>query len=450
MSVHDSALSSSRDSLQSNTLVSLMRLLFGAALGIPLGIASASATVGMVISPVIIIFAALRATPKSAEPRIFPRTIRIALATAVIGGVAAILSAVTQGVAISWGSIINLVVVYLVSSSVGIVSGWRISEALSVIIMALSVFALYSSFVDAGDSRANVSLEGLWKYAIGVPVAFCVLAILARVGSRIGTQIIVLFALAAVSLALNYRELGLICGLSGVALLAGWRGGRASVQRILLVAAAIFVAVLAGARAMAAGVFGDEIAQRTVAQLSATNGGGDSLLAASRTETPLSLVAVWARPIFGWGNVSNIDDRTIGQAIDFAGNTGYGSMQYLLNFWVRDNGTISLHSIFFESWVVGGILMAIAVGVLGWICLKTLVGRNASSRLYPLSMVVGMTGIIDLFFSPWSGPKPLLYAFTVVVCVLAEVAKRRDKNSAHLSVHEQELSDRVEPSEVRK
>jgi hypothetical protein len=407
---------------ETSPIAVLVQVVYGGLLGISLGTVSQSLTVGALMSPVIIAFSVLRSrTPHHAEPPVWIAAkvwLRRAGALAGLAAAVTAVSAVVQRTPVPWVTIFSPLIVLCVAVSCGILCRWRPRGALRIMICALAASVFYSVLVDPGDPRAIESFTALWKYAIGVPVTIFVLSLLAVFAAPRVAHMVCLTGLSVVSLLLDYRQLGLLCALAAVVLGVGLSGGRVPLRRLVAALLASGIVAWGVFQGMTAGLFGSELADRTVVQLS-SGSAGTNLLAASRTETPLSLTAIWERPVFGWGNVANIDGVTIGRALDFADTAGYGSMEYLLNYWIRPDGTISLHSIFFTSWVEGGLLMAATACVLGWFCMKSIRGTRNSKEIYPVSLLLGMIGIVDLIFSPWSGFKAVLYGFTVLLACVA-------------------------------
>ena len=93
-----------------------------------------------------------------------------------------------------------------------------------------------------------------------------------------------------------------------------------------------------------------------------------------------------------------------------------------LPLWVREDGLVSLHSVFFISWVEGGVLAVAFPTLLLWLFGKATL--TARGRWAPLVVVTSLQGIWDVMFSPWGANKSVVVASSVILASLAVAAAR--------------------------
>ncbi|MDK8173675.1 hypothetical protein QP735_14185 [Curtobacterium citreum] len=261
------------------------------------------------------------------------------------------------------------------------------------------------------DSRSS-TISDLWKFSIGVPVTFGLVA--AVVTSKWAKYSIAAMVFAAVlSLALNFRSLALVC-LAAAALSFFFSKARSRTAGVRALAAALTISIIAIVlpRLMTAGVFGEEVRVRTARQLSS----GAGLLLGGRTEPPLSFAAIARHPWAGWGSTQNIDRDTVGAGQAIARSLGMVDPGSYLNYWIRPDGRISLHSILLGSWAEGGIVAAVLPLLL--IVLFAWGAVRSRGRLAPLAILLSVQGVWDLLFSPWSDNRSVLIAGSAALVIL--------------------------------
>lgn len=280
--------------------------------------------------------------------------------------------------------------------------------------IAIATAASYLLF-GSEDDRAS-SLSDLWKFSIGVPATIGVIAVLITSKWSRFAPIAMIF-MAAVSLSLNFRSLALV-SLAAAALSFFFAKARSRAAGLRAVAAVVVLAMIAMLlpRLLVSGVFGDEVRVRTARQLSS----GAGLLLGGRTEPPLSIAAILRHPLIGWGSAQNIDRDTVSQGQAIAKSVGMVDPNTYLNYWIRSDGRISLHSILLGSWAEGGVVAALLplllIGLFVWGALRS------RGYLAPLAILVSVQGVWDLMFSPWSDNRSVLLAASaaLVILVLAE------------------------------
>lgn len=175
-------------------------------------------------------------------------------------------------------------------------------------------------------------------------------------GKRRALPLLTLVAVGCVSLVLGFRSHGLVCFAAAVVLLVKGRSrrGRPPVFKAILAGGGLYALSELLPAALSSGIFGEAVRLRTVNQLEDS---GPALLA-GRVEPPLSIAAIWERPWFGWGNLGGVDHGALSRAAEIAYNLGMVPQDYL-QFWVRRDGSVSVHSLLGKGWVEGGIVAAV-------------------------------------------------------------------------------------------
>lgn len=268
-------------------------------------------------------------------------------------------------------------------------------------------FVLIGTFL-----TATGSITDLWKYGVAPAATVFVLYLGAARGARWPTVAVLLIGLAGVSLILNYRSHALVCG--GVALLLAlskYKGGTLPlVVRLATVVA--FGALFSWLLELAArdGLLGQSLREKVLMQ----SDGSLPMLLAGRTEPPLSLTAIFQRPLLGWGNADNISREAYVHAQHTAMQIGFDRSFPFEYAWKLPNGSLSLHSILLGSWAEAGVLAALVPLWLLWACYRLIFVSGAAGVWTPLLMYLGMQATWDILFSPWSYNLPAVFA--VIAC----------------------------------
>ncbi|RIJ53278.1 hypothetical protein DZG00_01540 [Clavibacter lycopersici] len=268
----------------------------------------------------------------------------------------------------------------------------------------------YLAFGRAG----SYDLQVLWKYAIALPFTAAVLYFACRSGRRL-LPVLSLGAVALLSLVFEFRSFSGICIAAIIAWLFHSRAGTSRwwVARAAVLGGLLTVAFNVIVSVIESGAFGYALQTKTENQL---EGGGPAILS-GRVEPPLSVAAISENPLLGWGNPQAIGERTLGVAAEFARAIGMNDIGSYRGIWVRADGSISLHSILFESWVSGGLLAALLPIAL--IALFVAAVFRAHGRFYPLIALISIQGIWDVVFSPWAGNRAALLGISALIAVFS-------------------------------
>jgi hypothetical protein len=142
------------------------------------------------------------------------------------------------------------------------------------------------------------------------------------------------------------------------------------------------------------------------------------VILAGRSEPPLSITAILDKPILGWGSANNISAATYESARSWAIEIGFDSNYPFQYVWKLSDGSLSLHSLVLGSWAEAGILGVLLPLWLVWACGFLIFSARLGGRWAPLLIYVGLQGLWDLMFSPWSYNLPIVYAVVAVAYVL--------------------------------
>lgn len=120
------------------------------------------------------------------------------------------------------------------------------------------------------------------------------------------------------------------------------------------------------------------------------------------------VTALLARPIFGWWNAQAIEPDTIASGAHIAQAWGMGSTESFMPYWVGEDGSISIHPMFFAGFVEGGIVGAAfrAILVVPFVWAAVIVRGHYSAPV----MLVCISGSWDVLFSPWAGSRAVTIA----------------------------------------
>ncbi|MBY6686558.1 MULTISPECIES: hypothetical protein [unclassified Rhodococcus (in: high G+C Gram-positive bacteria)] len=270
------------------------------------------------------------------------------------------------------------------------------------------------------DLTTGGSLADIWKYGLAPPMTVLFLYVIASKTVRPWWSVLALTGLAGASVLLNYRSHALICVLAAVVVLC--RGRRGPMSRVrtavaLAVAGIAFSVVITSLGAN--GTLGSKLQEKVELQATAHV----SPLLAGRTEPPLSLTAIAARPLLGWGNADRIDSTTFAAARRFASELGFARSYPIEYLWRLPNGSVSLHSIILGSWAEGGVLAVLFPVWLLFAAVLLASGPLEAGRWMPLVITVGFQSAWDLAFSPWS--YNLAAVCAVVACLAVRLTVRR-------------------------
>ncbi|WP_374977068.1 hypothetical protein ACEYYH_04485 [Microbacterium trichothecenolyticum] len=273
------------------------------------------------------------------------------------------------------------------------------------------------------DARVyNLGIEGFWKFGVGTPLAIIAVYLVIRAGGKPGAVGVTLLLFGSLSFVVGFRALGLACFTALFIIAARAAVGRRHGGRTIVVSlVALVVLAWSLQQALVSGVFGQDVAMRTASQ---TEDSGPAILG-GRSEPPLSLAAIRLSPWIGWGSAQAIDNEALSLGVQYAQALGMGEQSNYMGYWVRRDGFVSLHSIFFGNWVEGGVLAAIFP--LALIVLFLAAGFLATGRWAPLVTLVAVKTAWDVLFSPLSSNRGVQLAVVAIVCLLALVEYRREK-----------------------
>jgi hypothetical protein len=267
------------------------------------------------------------------------------------------------------------------------------------------------------------TFESLWKYAWAPWATILILYLLAQLRVKLPVQATALFLLGGFSFSTNYRSHAIVCVATGAILLIGAMSGGSMARWFQLTVVggfAAFIYVLVPRIALS-GIAGEAVREKTELQQDA----GVPMILAGRTESPLSLAAIWERPWFGWGTADNIDPAVFEHAKSLAISFGFDpSVPFEAN-WYLPNGSVSLHSILLSAWAEGGILAALLPITLLVFAVCVIWNASRYGRWAAVAVVVAVQATWDLLFSPTS------YNMIPVLAVLAVVFVARHLPPKH-------------------
>lgn len=325
---------------------------------------------------------------------------------ACVSIVAQMISAMANGTPVVTGSVAQITVFFIVFLGFPAAVSSLASAAQFIGWLSMGTIAY---FLTLGIDEGRGTFEGLWKYGIAFPVTIVIVYALSLRGTARMAPAFALFTIGGVGIFLNFRSHGLICFIAAVLLLVKGQGRGGAARTAFLGLGGLGVLMWILPELIRNGLFGEEVRQRTVTQ--AAEG---PLLLGGRTEPPLSIAAILEHPLVGWGSAQNIDFETIANGAQIAYALGLGSPSRYLGYWVRPDGFVSLHSIFFSSWVEGGVLAAIFPIVL--IVLFVRAAIVARGRWAGIIVLVALQNSWDLMFSPWSTNKGVAVAAACIAC----------------------------------
>jgi hypothetical protein len=356
--------------------------------------------------------------------------IKSLLVSSILSAVMILVSAIANGVPLPMLNILSTVAFALLLLAGAKITEDERSAAALAAWTALGVIFFYVVF---GSSGTRDTFEHLWKYGIALPVGILVAhQLCTRTGSRAIISF-VLLALATVTITLGFRSHGLVIIAAVLLLVAKGpsASGRRKIVKVVIAAALFAAASVAIPALIRADTLGESVRVRTEEQLSS----GASILLAGRVEPPLSIAAILARPVLGWGSLESIDDDTFVAARELAAAMGLTSPAEYLNLWIQSDGRVSLHSTLFEAWALGGTAAVIAPLLMVLIFGAAI--AKVSGTWAPLVLIVSVQGIWDLFFSPWGAGRPGMLAASVLVAAWAVSAARKPVSGV-LSINREE------------
>jgi hypothetical protein len=296
------------------------------------------------------------------------------------------------------------------------------TEAARMIAWFYGGFLAYLS-IHGFDSRAlDTGINGFWKFGIGTPVTIVVLYVVIRRGASAFQSTLFVLMAGALSFVVGFRALGVACFAS--VLVAAVRvilpKGRLIVKAAAL-AVALWVLAWALEQGVILGLFGQDVGARTASQVIE----GGMPVFGGRSEAPLSVAAISLKPLIGWGNSQYLDSEAISLGVVNAEALGMGGPENYMNYWVRGDGFISLHSMALGQWVDGGIFAA--AFPISLLVLFIIAAIEARGRWAPLVALVSVNTGWDLMFSPWSTNRGVQLAMTSALCLVVVLGRIRNE-----------------------
>lgn len=352
-----------------------------------------------------------------------PPGVKRLIALAVVGVVGFALSCLMQGVSIPDSNIGQSL-----SFAIFLMAFTRVVDGTATAAHLLAWFAAgqIGYYLLARPKNTLGGFDDLWKYGIAYPVATVAVYVCTTRQKARPLLIPVLIVLGVGSIFLNYRSMGLVCMLTAVVCYVQGRAeGKGKGIRFVIGGAVVVALAEVLPRAMESGFFGLEIQQRALGQTADDT----PAILGGRTESPLSIAAIMAKPLFGWGNLQTIDRDTVAEGVRVADFLGMHNPAFFMPVWIRPDGRISLHSIFFSAWVEGGIVGVLLPATL--LVIFVIAMLRASGAMMPIVAFAAAHGIWDLLFSPWGGSQSIAFAaYTILALWSLSEAKPREPELA--------------------
>lgn len=271
----------------------------------------------------------------------------------------------------------------------------------------------------------------LWKYGLAPPVTIGVIYLAVVFVRARGVVLTLLLLLTAASLVLNYRSHAMICGATFLLVCVDvmrrhpLRFG-AKIALLGVFGLASMWALQAAARA---GVLGTSLREKIELQSSQDV----PVILAGRSEPPLSITAILERPVLGWGSADNIPSEVVEHARRWAVEIGFDSNYPFQYVWRLSDGSLSLHSLILGSWAEAGVLGVLLPLWLVWACGFVIYSAPFAGRWSSLLVYLGLQGLWDLLFSPWSYNLPIVYAVIAVAYVFQRHRYREARSSSSVA-----------------
>ena len=285
--------------------------------------------------------------------------------------------------------------------------------AIGVVLWARTVLPLWSVGLFFGigllvgiDPHGLLAGGNPWKFVFAVPITVIALSI-AMVRKSRGLELVIVVALAVVSMASDARSGFAILLLTGV--LVVWQlrptsdTKRASTARVLLGLLLLAgIAYNVGQSLILDGALGEATQQRTIAQIN-TSG---SLILGGRPELAATASLMQHYPFgFGSGTYASSTQVLVAKqgmlAINYDPNNGY-----VENFMFGTG--FELHSMIGDLWANYGVAgLALSVGLL-WYILRGLGHSVARRTASALVIYLAVRTLWSMFFGPWYSSVTLL------------------------------------------
>jgi hypothetical protein len=229
---------------------------------------------------------------------------------------------------------------------------------------------------------------------------------------------VVLAFLGLASLGLNFRSHALVCLLASATLFIhrflGSRIRRGWQFAGIIVIGLLFAYVMP--IAARAGMFGAALQHKTIEQ-EATN---LPMLLAGRTELPMTITAIMEHPLLGWGSAMKLTPELYTQAEHLAVRMGFDPTFPFDLYWrLPPREYSAMHSTLLGSWAEGGVLAVLLPAWLLFACVGVVWNNTRFGVWAPLVVTVGLQGIWDLVYAPWTYNTIAVYAcITLLYCAV--------------------------------
>lgn len=277
--------------------------------------------------------------------------------------------------------------------SVGVLLWARTLLRLHTVALLYGLGLLIAARFTSGFGSANP-----WKYALDVPVAIVLLALVGERRRWLGA--VLLLCLAAFSATHDSRASMTVFLLS--ALLIGWQGLPWSWTRrktwlgttVLLVAIGAVV-YLGLSELMLSGALGPEIKARSELQVEV----GGSIIAGGRPEmfATMALMAYWP---FGFGMGVTLDAAAVQVAKDGMAALNYHPDNGYVERYLFGDG-VTLHSVIGDLWARSGLVGLALAAIVALIVVRGLAERLNHQAATPLHVCLATWTIWNLAFAPF-------------------------------------------------
>lgn len=322
------------------------------------------------------------------------------LALAAFGAISFLASCVVNDVSLLYPNVLAHVAFGLYFIGLAVLTGGSV-DLIAMALAGLAVGTVFY-FVTKGIELTHTgSFLDLWKYGIAHGVTILVVVVMTVLRFPALAQAGVLALLGLASFGLNFRSHALVCLVAAAILITSWmvRGRIHRGWQFLGIAA--FGMALAYLLPIVgrAGLFGPALQAKTLEQDTTDL----PMLMAGRTEPPMSLSAIAARPWLGWGSATKVTPEIYSRAEHLAVLWGYPPSFPFEGYWrLPAEDYSAMHSILLGSWAEGGLLAALLPAWLMFASLAVVWNYRRFGRWTPLALVVALQVIWDLLYAPWT------------------------------------------------
>ena len=332
----------------------------------------------------------------------------VPLVLAALGWISFLASCLVNGVSVLWPNAVAPAAFSLYLIGLTVLTG-RAVDLIATVLAGIAAGTVVFFLTQGIELTRTGSFLDLWKYGIAHAVTILILFGLttARVPPLVQPAALALLGLA--SLGLDFRSHALVCLLAAATLFIhrflGSRVRRGWQFAGIIVFALVFAYVMP--IAARAGLFGAALQRKTIEQ-EATN---LPMLLAGRTELPMTLTAIMERPLLGWGSAMKLTPELYTQAEHLAVRMGFAPTFPFDLYWrLPPTDYSAMHSILLGSWAEGGVLAVLLPVWLLVACIGIVWNNTRFGPWAPLALTVGLQGIWDLVYAPWTYNMPAEYA----------------------------------------